>query len=200
MQNKLPKNATKVFSGVIYDVYQWRQKLYDGTYTTFEKLVRGDIVNIIPITLEGKIITTKQSQPSHQDFFGMPGGKVDPGESGFEAAKRELLEETGYQAKSWHLWRKKQFLSNIVCDTYVYIATGCKKVSSQNLDAGEKIELDLLNFQEWLNLLVDDQFRDFEISLEIFKLKQNQRKWHKFLELLNTLSDIDFYEIDTAKI
>jgi len=198
MQNKLPKNAIKVFSGVIYDAYQWQQKLYDGTYATFEKLVRGDIVNMIPITIEGKIITTKQSQPSHQSFLGMPGGKVDPGENCLEAAKRELLEETGYQAKSWHLWRQKQFLSNIVCDTCVYIATGCEKVAPQNLDAGEKIDVNLLNFQQWLDLLADDNFRDFEISIEIFKLKQNSQKWHGFLKLLKTLSGIDFYEVNNS--
>lgn len=34
----IPDHAKCVFKGVIFDVYQWEQKLYNGTTTTFEKL------------------------------------------------------------------------------------------------------------------------------------------------------------------
>ena len=39
----IPINAKKVFQGIIFDVYQWEQKLFDGTVATFEKLKRPDI-------------------------------------------------------------------------------------------------------------------------------------------------------------
>jgi hypothetical protein len=33
--SKLPEGATKVFSGISYDIYQWQQLLYDGSYATY---------------------------------------------------------------------------------------------------------------------------------------------------------------------
>lgn len=38
---------------------------------------------------------------AQQYLYEVPAGKMDPGESHLEAAKRELLEETGYQARKW---------------------------------------------------------------------------------------------------
>jgi ADP-ribose pyrophosphatase len=87
----LPKHAKKVFEGIIFDVYQWEQKMFDGTTQTFEKLKRPDTVTVIPITHDGMIMLTKQEQPGKQAFVGAAGGRVDYGEGIIEAAKRELL-------------------------------------------------------------------------------------------------------------
>src|SRR5438105_1998877 len=43
----LPDNAQRVFKGMIFDVYQWPQKLYDGSEHTFEMLKRTDTVSAI---------------------------------------------------------------------------------------------------------------------------------------------------------
>jgi len=49
-----------VFKGVVFDVYQWEQKMFDGSYEIFEKLKRKDTAMVIPIKKDGKIIITKQ--------------------------------------------------------------------------------------------------------------------------------------------
>lgn len=46
---KIPSEATKVFDGVIFDVYQWQQKMFDGSIETFEMLKRVSTVGIIAI-------------------------------------------------------------------------------------------------------------------------------------------------------
>ena len=100
-RTKKPDNAQKVFEGVLFNVYQWPQKMFDGSTITFESLERRDTVTIIPVTEDGKIIMTKQEQPCAKPFLSLPGGIMDPGEAVFVAAKRELMEETGYLSDDW---------------------------------------------------------------------------------------------------
>lgn len=50
----------------------------------------------------GRVLLVKQFRlPAEQDLWELPAGRLDPGESPLEAAKRELREETGYAAKKW---------------------------------------------------------------------------------------------------
>jgi ADP-ribose pyrophosphatase len=50
----------------------------------------------------GRILLVKQFRlPAEQDLWELPAGRLDPGESPIQAAKRELREETGYEAKRW---------------------------------------------------------------------------------------------------
>jgi len=155
----IPANAKRVFKGVVFDVYQWEQKGYDGKVKTFEKIKRYDTALIIPITKEGKIILAKQEQPGKKPFIGLVGGRVDEGEKPLEAAKRELLEETGYKAKEWLLFDALQPVSKIEWALYFFIAKGCHKVANQTLDGAEKIDLFLVNFDEFLEVMLHDNFR-----------------------------------------
>src|SRR3989344_9504870 len=100
----MPDNAKRVFKGVIFDVYQWEQEMFDGSKATFEKLKRPDTVVIFGVLPDGKIILTEQEQPSKEPFIGATGGRVDEGEEILAAAKRELLEESGYEAEEFILW------------------------------------------------------------------------------------------------
>lgn len=54
-------------------------------------------VAILAFTEEGKLVIAKEYRhPTKKWMLGCPGGRIDTGESPIEAAKRELLEETGY--------------------------------------------------------------------------------------------------------
>jgi len=104
----LPKHAKKVFTGEIFDVYQWEQEMYDGSTVIFEKIKRADTVSVIPITTEQKILISHEEQPGLKPFYGVFGGRIEPEENPLSAAKRELLEETGYQSDKWKLWLLKK--------------------------------------------------------------------------------------------
>ncbi|MFH1187732.1 MAG: NUDIX domain-containing protein, partial [bacterium] len=101
---KIPKSAKLKFKGIIFDVYQWEQKMFDGTYETFEMLKRPDTVEIIPVAGD-KILINEQQQPNTPVFLSLFGGRVDEGEEPLRAAKRELLEEAGYASDDWEIIR-----------------------------------------------------------------------------------------------
>src|SRR3989344_9686996 len=91
----IPGHAKRVFKGVLFDVYQWEQKMFDGSTAIFEKLKRPDTVVVFPVLPDGRIILTEQEQPGKEAFIGATGGRVDVGEEILQTAHRELLEESG---------------------------------------------------------------------------------------------------------
>lgn len=165
---QIPKQAKKVFAGNIFDVYQWPQKMFDGSIETFEMIKRPDTVQIIA-TQGDKIITTKELQPTQKRDHGLLGGRVDKGESVKAAAKRELLEESGMVSDGWKLFKIYYPAHKIAWSVYYYIARDCKKIAEQHLDSGEKIILvkktfnqfikDMTKLPEWNNQFVCDILR-----------------------------------------
>lgn len=172
----LPPSAQKVFKGIMFDVYHWEQKMFDGGHKTFEKIKRLDTVNVIPITPEGKIILCEQNQPGSTPFIGALGGAVEGGEDPLETAERELLEETGMKAQEYVLWDAVQFIDKIDWAIYTFIAKNCTKVKNATLDSGEKIKLVSFTFNEFLDVVAREDYRDSEITIKIFRATKDSKK------------------------
>jgi ADP-ribose pyrophosphatase YjhB (NUDIX family) len=162
---KRPADAEKVFSGVMFDVYQWSQKLFDGSEATFEVLKRPDTVNVIAVTPEKKLIVITENQPGRERFTTIPGGRVDRGEHPHAAAKRELLEETGMISDDWQLLSAQQVTSKIDWAVFNFIARGCRYVEEQQLDAGERMEVREVSFDEFTREVTTDNFPLREIMI-----------------------------------
>jgi len=175
-KTNIPKHAKKVFEGVIFNVYQWEQELFDGTKATFERLTRPDLTLVIPVTEDKKIIILSQVQPGTSKYLSVAGGRIEKGENPRTGAKRELLEETGFTPKKLVLWQKIKPMSKIDFTIYTYIAKGCKKVTNPHLDPGEKITTKLVSFEEFLNICLDKNFVELNITNEILKAMLDPKK------------------------
>lgn len=154
---KLPKDAKKMFHGKIFDTYQWPQKMYDGSYKTFECLYRKPTVDIIATT-NNKIIILLQKQPHRPLFPSLPAGDIEKNETALQAAKRELLEETGYVPKKMIKFKHFTGSPKIIYPQTIFIAKDCNLAHRQKLDAGEKIEINLKNFDDFLQLCRHERF------------------------------------------
>src|SRR3989344_3180547 len=174
----IPENAKRVFRGVVFDVYQWEQKMFDGSKATFEKLKRPDTVVVFPVLPGGKIILTEQEQPGKEPFIGATGGRVDEGEDILEAAKRELLEESGYTAEEFILWDAQHPTSKVDWVVFTFIAKGVKKIADLHLDAGEKIKLITLTLDELIDIPTKKNiyFAEQEITLKLMEAKLDPQK------------------------
>lgn len=85
--------------------------------------------------------------------IGFPAGYVNPDESPVESAKRELREETGYEAHK--LVELDSFYQDEGCSSAlnrIYLATDCEKKFDQQLDKDEHIKYILLEYEELLEL------------------------------------------------
>lgn len=155
----IPKEAKQVFKGIIFDVYQWEQKLYDGSFTTFEMLKRPDTVKVIPVK-DDKLVVQEQEQPMQGFFYDFPGGRHDvEAETELEAVQRETLEETGMRFATWKLLRVEQPQPKIDWLIYTFLATDFIDQKEQELDAGEKIANALKTFDEVKELLSNPNAR-----------------------------------------
>ena len=180
---KIPQNAKLVFKGKIFDVYQWEQKLYDGSTATFEGLKRPSTIQIIP-TNTGKVLLAHEEQPTKPLGFTFLGGRAEEGEEPLTTAKRELLEETGLESSDWELLKVYENEGKIQWKIYLFAARNCKKVAEPNLDAGEKIEVKEVGFDEFLNIVSSKDFWGRDIANDILRMRLDPKQLEEFKKKL----------------
>ncbi|MCC6932505.1 MAG: NUDIX hydrolase [Deltaproteobacteria bacterium] len=117
----------------------------------------NDWVNVIPITPSGEIVMVKQYRHGIEEFsLELPGGMLDDHENDpIEAAKRELLEETGYDSSDISYLGKispNPAVQNNYC--HFFVAKEARLVSEQKLDAGEDIEVLVVPFAKIIEMLI----------------------------------------------
>ncbi len=71
----IPETAERVFEGQVFDVYQWPQKMFDGSTATFEMAKRCETVTVIGVA-QNKILVINDEQPHKGLQINFPGGRV----------------------------------------------------------------------------------------------------------------------------
>ena len=177
-KEKIPRNARRVFKGILWDTYQWRQRMFDGSYTTYETVKRLDKVAIIP-TLKGRIMLDVEEQPTYPKTVGIFTGRVERNEKPLDAAKRELLEETGMESKDWELLTVDEAfkVTSIALNVYTFVARNCRKVANPRLEPGERITTKVVDFKAFLSLKKSKGIDPFMIDyIEKFKRSKSELK------------------------
>ena len=127
----------------------------------------GDAAVIVPITEEDKFVMVVQSRPNTRPgvVIEFPAGMVDEGENPIVSARRELLEETGYECDDIYLL--EEHYQDQGCSEAVirmYVATGCRKVAEQKLDGDESLDFIELGYDEILNLIKNSNVNEVGIN------------------------------------
>src|SRR5215813_4823443 len=110
----------------------------------------ADFINVIPLTPEGQVVLIEQYRHGTGEVtLEIPGGLVDEGESSLVAAKRELLEETGYITNDVRLLgrtRPNPAIQNNCL--YSFVALNCTLSHSQTYDDSEHIAVRLVDWTQ----------------------------------------------------
>lgn len=124
--------------------------------------VRADVVLVFAVTENQRVVLVRQYKHGIGEvLIELPGGVIDEGENTpLEAARRELLEETGYASDE-----VEQLLAvsdNPTKDTnriHFFLARNARRVSAQNLDETENIEVLTVPLTEVESMIFDGRIR-----------------------------------------
>jgi ADP-ribose pyrophosphatase len=95
-------SSETLFHGRVFDVRRDSVREPGGIETTREFVVHNGSVVILPVFDDGRMLLVCQYRHSVGDYlWELVAGRMEPGENPLPGAKRELLEETGYSARSW---------------------------------------------------------------------------------------------------
>jgi ADP-ribose pyrophosphatase len=96
-------NSERLFTGPIFEVHRDTVIEPGGVQVTRDLVIHSKSVVVMPIFPDGRILLIRQYRHAPVRFmWELVAGRVDEGEQPLPAARRELLEETGYSAKRFY--------------------------------------------------------------------------------------------------
>jgi ADP-ribose pyrophosphatase len=124
-------------------------------------VIAPNYINVVVQREEGDFLIYHQSKYAIDgDSLAIVGGYVEPGEEPLEAAKRELLEETGYEASSWTALGSYAVDSNRGCGNgHFFLATGARPIQDIDSDDLESYEILTVSKDELIDALKLGRFK-----------------------------------------
>lgn len=138
--------------------------LNNGNKIIREKILKGktdgSAAIVLAITTDEKFILLLEPRVFTKETvdLGLPAGYIENSEEPVEAAKRELLEETGYEAEQLiHMGSYYQDQGCSSAYNHYFLAVKCQKKKEQKLDEGEFIKYILVDYEE-LKWLIENNY------------------------------------------
>ena len=137
-----PLGRTELLKGHFLHVVRDTVRLPDGAEATREFVLHPGAVMVIALLDDGQVVLERQYRhPMQRVMIEFPAGKLDGGEASLVCAQRELLEETGYQAREW-AWAGRLAPTIAYSDELIdiWFARGLR-LGERRLDAGEFLDV-----------------------------------------------------------
>jgi ADP-ribose pyrophosphatase len=154
-------SSRNIYQGMILDLTVDEVLLPSGRKTTREVVKHNGAVGLIPVLGDGRIVLTEQYRyATGETLIEIPAGRLEPGESPDETARRELAEETGFEADEIRnvltFYTAPGYTSEKL---YLYVARELRSVESKP-DLDEDIHLMEVSLAEAVRLIEKGEIKD----------------------------------------
>jgi len=166
-------SSERVFDGGFLHINRDRVELPDGATTEREYIVHPGAVMLIPLLDDGRLVMERQWRyPLKRAFVEFPAGKIDAGEAPLATARRELIEETGYEAASLDFVASiNNAISYSTEHIEIYLARGLT-AGQRQLDQGEFLDILLIEPEQLLGWVRDGTVTDVKTIIGAFWLEK----------------------------
>jgi len=170
-------SSEDVYSGKFLHLKKDIVQLPDGNTTYREYLIHPGAVAIMPILNDGRILLERQFRyPVDAAMIEIPAGKLELGEDPLLCAQRELLEETGYSAKSWEfLGRIHPVISYSTEIIDIYLAKDLT-LGERALDEGEFLDVFAASLDEMHEWIASGKITDVKTIISVYHLARRLKK------------------------
>jgi len=125
---------------------------------------------------ESRILLERQYRhAARQSLWELPAGRIDNGENGLTAARRELMEETGYTATHWKCILRFYASTGFLAETMdVYLARGLRRGKAQP-EADEVIRIRKVPLSSAVSMVMKGAIRDAKTIASVLWLNQSRK-------------------------
>ena len=187
MSSKLEEtriDTALVYEGVFLRVRRDLAQLPDGSQGVREYVEHPGAACMVPIFDDGRLLIERQFRyPLRQTFIEFPAGKLDAGERAIDTARRELLEEAGYEAREWAFLTRIHptiGFSDEIID--IFLCRGLEQ-RTQRLDAGEFLEIEVVTLGWLMDELRAGRITDVKTQIALHwveRIVSGQWPWPTF--------------------
>jgi len=162
-----------VYEGIFLEVRRDSARMPDGAVRGREYVVHPGAAAMVPLFPDGRVLVERQFRyPLRDVFVEIPAGKLDPGETPIQTARRELVEETGYTAREWALLTRIHpaiGFADEVIDIFL-----CRDLAhvGRELDHGEFVDVELVTLGWLVDELRAGRLTDVKTQIAVFWLEK----------------------------
>ena len=117
-----------------------------------------DASMVCALTPDGKVLLKSEYRYAClSEVTECPAGMFNEGETDpLAVAKRELLEETGYESDEWtYLGATLESTSKLTNKMHLFLAKNCLKTSPQHLDSNENIDVNAIELKTAVDMVMN---------------------------------------------
>jgi ADP-ribose pyrophosphatase len=154
-------DVTKLYHGKIFDVVLEKVTLPNGVVKNREIVRHPGAAAMVPVLDDGNVVLIKQYRHAVGQFvWEIPAGTLEPEEAPLACAKRELVEETGYEAaifdKLTEIWPAPGYTDEHI---HIFLATELT-IAEQNLEDDEVLEIQPTPLDTAIEMIRTGQIQD----------------------------------------
>ncbi len=166
---------TNLYNGKIFDVVLEKVTLPNGAVKNREIVRHPGAAAMVPLLDDGMVVLIKQYRHAVGQFlWEIPAGTLEPDEAPIECARRELVEETGYEASSFDKLAEILPAPGYTDEhIHIFLVTGLK-LAEQKLEDDEILEARPTPFDTALEMITDGEIQDAKtmVGLLLTSLKR----------------------------